>query len=384
MILNSFIDKESQTKINASIGDTLIRGTYRMCDLVPAMLEAIKETPEFQKIKRQLPDVVVNPESERDERWESDEVTSLYEELTDILESYAPEGYYFGAHVGDGSDFGFWMDDERMLGIISEVMQEKDKLVLDEDIKLNAYMPYSPDDRRDINAHEVIKKGNAIMVGDKDYKANINQLDDESVELLFKAVEQAKLTIPGTKYKAGTILEAQEYDLPESYALAAQIEGIEPVKNYIVRDDQKGVNVLSVDMGPFGRQAVIILDEDAKKWDEKKINMQGLSEKYFPQFHNGKLFNKIVADAVETIIERTKNPTAKAFSPEQREILDKVTFLSGEENILDNFNKIMLMAEEDLHKDGTNEKWILDTRIELMDYANGKSRGNGLSNSIGY
>ena len=39
------------------------------------------------------------------------------ESLWDTLEYYAPEGYYFGAHEGDGSDFGFWeLEDEDDVG----------------------------------------------------------------------------------------------------------------------------------------------------------------------------------------------------------------------------------------------------------------------------
>lgn len=26
----------------------------------------------------------------------------------DLINSYAPEGYYFGPHQGDGADYGFW------------------------------------------------------------------------------------------------------------------------------------------------------------------------------------------------------------------------------------------------------------------------------------
>ena len=39
---------------------------------------------------------------------ETDEAMELIDELFDALERFAPDGCYFGAHAGDGSDYGFW------------------------------------------------------------------------------------------------------------------------------------------------------------------------------------------------------------------------------------------------------------------------------------
>ena len=108
-----FIDEKTQVEILADLNCTLIHGTHRACDLIPAFLEVIENTPEYTQIMQTNDSnlqVIFDPSAnERDERWESDDMCYfLNEELFDILDSYAPEGYYFGAHPGDGSDFGYW------------------------------------------------------------------------------------------------------------------------------------------------------------------------------------------------------------------------------------------------------------------------------------
>lgn len=40
------------------------------------------------------------------------EPQELVVKLIDALDAYAPEGFYFGAHPGDGSDYGFWMHED--------------------------------------------------------------------------------------------------------------------------------------------------------------------------------------------------------------------------------------------------------------------------------
>ena len=112
-----FTDEKTQVEILADLNCTLIHGTHRVCDLVPAFLEVIKNTPEYTQIMQTNDSnlqVIFDPSADdRDERWESDDINYfLNEELFDTLDSYAPEGYYFGAHPGDGSDFGFWEIDD--------------------------------------------------------------------------------------------------------------------------------------------------------------------------------------------------------------------------------------------------------------------------------
>lgn len=45
-----FTDEKTLNVIHADLDCTVIHGTHRACDLVPAFLDVIKDTPEYQEI----------------------------------------------------------------------------------------------------------------------------------------------------------------------------------------------------------------------------------------------------------------------------------------------------------------------------------------------
>ena len=111
-----FIDEKTQINIFANLEESVSSGTLRPQDLIPDFVYVIRDTPEYQQIafhpnlSWELK-VIFDPTAynDDDERWDSEEISYfLNEELFDILNNYAPEGYYFGSHPGNGSDFGYW------------------------------------------------------------------------------------------------------------------------------------------------------------------------------------------------------------------------------------------------------------------------------------
>jgi len=84
-------------------GREVSHGTLRDQDLADAFASVLREKPEGHdtcnwRLLRSL--------EERD--FEKEDNGTILEEAFDELESLAPPGYYFGAHEGDGSCFGFW------------------------------------------------------------------------------------------------------------------------------------------------------------------------------------------------------------------------------------------------------------------------------------
>ena len=104
--MDEFKDEKTGNVIHAPLNDTLIHGSMRNCDLVPAFMDALRDTPEYVQLMNSVPNYAAD--DERCHWWISQDAYCLGSELFDVMEDYAQDGYCFGAHVGDGSDYGYW------------------------------------------------------------------------------------------------------------------------------------------------------------------------------------------------------------------------------------------------------------------------------------
>jgi len=90
---------------------TCIEGTFRPQDLLPAFVNLIDFVAPAVSAQIMVNGGAIPAYAGEDDDhpwWESEDCQFCIEEMFDTLNDYAPEGYYFGAHPGNGSDFGFW------------------------------------------------------------------------------------------------------------------------------------------------------------------------------------------------------------------------------------------------------------------------------------
>lgn len=110
------------TSIHQSCADLgsceIVHGTMRAQDLLPAFMQALAILAPAAHAQLTchsgMPRIPSHAlEDETAEWWQSEECSWLLnEELWDALNEHAPEGFYFGAHEGDGACYGFWRCEE--------------------------------------------------------------------------------------------------------------------------------------------------------------------------------------------------------------------------------------------------------------------------------
>ena len=97
---------------------SISHGTMRNEDVLPRIMSTLfKEDPQkAREIWQNNPEFL---EALCDKNcgidnpwWESEDATYIAEELFDTMNNYAPEGHYFGSHPGDGSDYGYWPNED--------------------------------------------------------------------------------------------------------------------------------------------------------------------------------------------------------------------------------------------------------------------------------
>ena len=89
---------------------TVSHATMRPEDLIPAFVAELEYYG--ASIPNGLSVEATMPVDEESSYWTMDEVHYDLEALFDALNEIAPPYCYFGAHEGDGSDYGFWVSIE--------------------------------------------------------------------------------------------------------------------------------------------------------------------------------------------------------------------------------------------------------------------------------
>lgn len=92
---------------------TISHGTLREEDLIPAFVA------ELRRLRGALPKAIARHYAAWDSLVNGAATTredvdgaGLVNDLCDALQEFAPDYFYFGAHPGDGSDFGFWLSED--------------------------------------------------------------------------------------------------------------------------------------------------------------------------------------------------------------------------------------------------------------------------------
>ncbi len=98
---------------NNNIG-SVSHATMRAEDLIPRFISELQSQKPLHRAHRKLIRQIER-DMKHSDYWtqDSDGYGACYDldDLFNALNDYAPTYFYFGAHPGDGSDYGYWLDE---------------------------------------------------------------------------------------------------------------------------------------------------------------------------------------------------------------------------------------------------------------------------------
>lgn len=95
---------------NTNIGSVSC-ATMRPEDLIPSFLWELEHQHARTRAHYNLCRSI-NARMRADDYFDSEDADYDLEALFDALDAYSPAYFYFGAHIGDGSDYGYWLSEE--------------------------------------------------------------------------------------------------------------------------------------------------------------------------------------------------------------------------------------------------------------------------------
>jgi hypothetical protein len=84
--------------------------TMRPEDLIPAFVWELEHQKDIAAGHKAVCEEI-NERADREGYYESEDAASDLEQLFDALDEYALPYFYFGAHPGDGADYGYWLSE---------------------------------------------------------------------------------------------------------------------------------------------------------------------------------------------------------------------------------------------------------------------------------
>lgn len=91
---------------------SLSESTMRPEDLIPCFISALRIIESDNKGIMESMQQMEN-DTQKDGYFESEDCQFDLNYLFDLLDACSPDGFYFGAHPGNGSDYGFWKSEDQ-------------------------------------------------------------------------------------------------------------------------------------------------------------------------------------------------------------------------------------------------------------------------------